>query len=268
MTTNLTATAPSKIEPGATYSLAGFIAASGISYSRIRRAARAGVDIPTFAIGRRKFIKGSNAVEYLDQLAEQTEQANASESGFQWPGSHLIATALRLAAHQRTVRSDQMLARGTIVGKHELRDPRAPHPEALRDIPQYRSSRGQWKFDFLSHDNVGTARPRANKCDREEFLIQAEMSEARPIDADQLAGLRDHWASDIVDLADECREEADELINLGMELAERADSLEQWAEEVEGPYLDWVEFEFSGDGFTWDEYAGVVLDEMAEGCPE
>lgn len=65
-----------KIEPGVTYTLASFIATSGLSYSRIRRAAREGVHIPTFAIGRRKFIKGINALAFIDQLAARSAAQN------------------------------------------------------------------------------------------------------------------------------------------------------------------------------------------------
>src|SRR3954454_12334638 len=119
-----------------------------------------------------------------------------------------------------------MLTRGTIVGKHGLLDWRAPHPEALRDIPQYQSSREQRRLNLLFIDNDVTAIPQAGEW-ADELSIQDEMFEARPIDAEQLASMRDDWASYILGFAEECHEE-------GMRLAARAAALEQWADDVEG----------------------------------
>jgi hypothetical protein len=60
------------ILPDATYALGAFIATTGISESHIWRAKkRYGLDLRSFSflIGRRVFIKGENAIRYMDQLA-------------------------------------------------------------------------------------------------------------------------------------------------------------------------------------------------------
>jgi hypothetical protein len=71
---------PSVIDPDTLYSLPGFIEASGISYSSIRSFARDGVEIPTFKVGgRRKFIKGVDAIAYIDQLAAVGRSPNRDD---------------------------------------------------------------------------------------------------------------------------------------------------------------------------------------------
>ena len=57
------------IAPERLYTLKGFIAASGISATRMREARRAGITIPTLETGRRKFIRGSDAIEYIERLS-------------------------------------------------------------------------------------------------------------------------------------------------------------------------------------------------------
>jgi hypothetical protein len=66
------------IDPKTWYTQAGFITASGVSYSRIRAAAHDGIDIPTFSIGRRKFITGEAAIAYLAKLAEHSAAKSQS----------------------------------------------------------------------------------------------------------------------------------------------------------------------------------------------
>jgi hypothetical protein len=61
---------PTFIAPERLYSLRGFIAASGISETRIRKARRQGIELPSITAGRRKFIRGSSAIAYIERLAE------------------------------------------------------------------------------------------------------------------------------------------------------------------------------------------------------
>jgi hypothetical protein len=66
---------PSTIDPDLLYSLPAFIEAVGISHGRLRDYAKAGFELPTFAVGRRKYIKGATAIEYLELLsAAQAEK--------------------------------------------------------------------------------------------------------------------------------------------------------------------------------------------------
>jgi hypothetical protein len=61
--------APSYIAPERLYSLKGFQAAAGVSSTRMREARRAGIVLPMLEVGRRKFVRGYSAIEYLERLA-------------------------------------------------------------------------------------------------------------------------------------------------------------------------------------------------------
>jgi hypothetical protein len=61
---------PSWIDPNLLYSLKGFERASGVTATRIHHAKQAGIDLPTLAVGRRKFVRGSDAIEYIEALAK------------------------------------------------------------------------------------------------------------------------------------------------------------------------------------------------------
>ncbi len=60
---------PTFISPENLYSLRGFVAASGISETRIREARRAGIELPTINAGRRKFVRGQDAIAFVERLA-------------------------------------------------------------------------------------------------------------------------------------------------------------------------------------------------------
>lgn len=59
----------SYIAPERLYSLRGFQQASGVTATRIHHAKRAGIDLPTLAVGRRKFVRGSDGIEFIEKLA-------------------------------------------------------------------------------------------------------------------------------------------------------------------------------------------------------
>jgi hypothetical protein len=61
------------IAPERLYTVKGFTAASGVSATRIREARRAGIALPTLEVGRRKFIRGADAIAYIERLARFTE---------------------------------------------------------------------------------------------------------------------------------------------------------------------------------------------------
>lgn len=71
--------APTFIAPERLYTLKGFIAASGISSTRMREARRAGINLPTLEVGRRKFIRGAEAIDYLEQLGQLTVNLGKEE---------------------------------------------------------------------------------------------------------------------------------------------------------------------------------------------
>ena len=67
----VTTKAPSYIAPERLYSIKGFIAASGISATRMRVARlKFGLVLPTIEVGRRKFVSGADCIAFVKQLAE------------------------------------------------------------------------------------------------------------------------------------------------------------------------------------------------------
>jgi len=71
----VTTKAPSYLAPERLYSIKGFIAAAGVSSTRMREARHAGVVLPTLEVGRRKFVRGSDGITYLEQLAALSASA-------------------------------------------------------------------------------------------------------------------------------------------------------------------------------------------------
>ncbi len=57
------------LAPERLYSLRGFQEAAGISMTRMREGRQVGVDLPRMKVGRRVFIKGADAIAYLERLA-------------------------------------------------------------------------------------------------------------------------------------------------------------------------------------------------------
>jgi hypothetical protein len=58
------------IDPERLYALRGFQEASGISATRMREARLSGIYLPTISIGRRRFVRGSEGIAYIEQLAK------------------------------------------------------------------------------------------------------------------------------------------------------------------------------------------------------
>jgi hypothetical protein len=57
------------IDPHRLYSLRGFYTESGISETRRREAARAGVELETLVVGRLKYVRGRDGIAYIEKLA-------------------------------------------------------------------------------------------------------------------------------------------------------------------------------------------------------
>lgn len=60
---------PSYIDSARLYSLRGFVAASGVSETRIREARRMGIVLPRIECGRRHFIRGADGIGFIEALA-------------------------------------------------------------------------------------------------------------------------------------------------------------------------------------------------------
>ena len=65
---------PSFICSERTYTIEGFRHAAGVNAKRMRDAAAHGVKCKFLVIGKRKFIRGRDGIEYLDQLGELHER--------------------------------------------------------------------------------------------------------------------------------------------------------------------------------------------------
>jgi hypothetical protein len=63
---------PSFIDPDRMYTRAGFITASGIAPTRLREARLQGLEPKWLAVGRRLFVRGGDAIAFVEQLAELT----------------------------------------------------------------------------------------------------------------------------------------------------------------------------------------------------
>jgi hypothetical protein len=61
---------PSYIAPENLYTLRGFQVASGVSATRIREARRLGITLPSLLVGKRKFVRGIDAITFIERLAE------------------------------------------------------------------------------------------------------------------------------------------------------------------------------------------------------
>lgn len=61
---------PSFIAPERLYTLRGFQSASGISSTRMREARRQGNECPMLEVGKRKFIRGVDAIQFVERLAQ------------------------------------------------------------------------------------------------------------------------------------------------------------------------------------------------------
>jgi len=72
---------PSYLAPERLYSLKGFMAASGINATRICKARRVGVELPCVQVGKRKFVRGADAIAYIERLAESHPVENAAGAG-------------------------------------------------------------------------------------------------------------------------------------------------------------------------------------------
>lgn len=62
--------------PDGRYSLPAFRSITGLSESTMRLARRRGVDLETYTVARRKFARGSDAIDYLDRVAKLGRLAN------------------------------------------------------------------------------------------------------------------------------------------------------------------------------------------------
>lgn len=71
------------IQPECMYSREAFLEATGISPKQIRAAQRRGVEVPWLTVGKRKFIFGIAAIQYLVSLSELERPSLCEPSGHQ-----------------------------------------------------------------------------------------------------------------------------------------------------------------------------------------
>ena len=63
----------SYLDPERLYALEGFYSVSGISQTRRYEAHKAGIELPTLIVGKRKFVRGVDAIAFIERLAENPE---------------------------------------------------------------------------------------------------------------------------------------------------------------------------------------------------
>ena len=70
MTTTTKRAPPTFIDPDRLYSLRGFQEASGISSTRLREGRLQGVQPNWIMVGRRKYLRGVDAIDLIERLSE------------------------------------------------------------------------------------------------------------------------------------------------------------------------------------------------------
>lgn len=70
---------PSFIDPNRLYTLKGFYIASGISHTRRREARVQEIELPTLSVGRRKFVRGTDAIAFIERLAKLGQDQPTTE---------------------------------------------------------------------------------------------------------------------------------------------------------------------------------------------
>jgi hypothetical protein len=64
---------PSFIAPERLYTLKGFQTASGMSTTRLFEARKIGIVLPRIILGKRHFVRGSDAIAFIERLAENAQ---------------------------------------------------------------------------------------------------------------------------------------------------------------------------------------------------
>lgn len=68
----------SHVDPDCIYTLEGFRRVTGLAQTRMREARLQGLDIPRLTVGKRVFIRGRDAIEYIEKLAELSARNKAN----------------------------------------------------------------------------------------------------------------------------------------------------------------------------------------------
>lgn len=66
------------VDPDRLYTQAGFIRATGISKSRLREARLMGLTLPSIKVGKRVYIKGEQAITFIEALAAKYAEGGAA----------------------------------------------------------------------------------------------------------------------------------------------------------------------------------------------
>ncbi len=70
---------PSFIDPTRLYALEGFKRDSGINGTRMREARLQGIELETLEVGRRKFVRGSAGIAYIERLSQLKRRNRVAE---------------------------------------------------------------------------------------------------------------------------------------------------------------------------------------------
>lgn len=65
------------IRPDAVYPLDAWTRFTGVSKSRQREARQMGLPLPTFALGKRLYVRGHEGIAWMEELSSRTAEAQA-----------------------------------------------------------------------------------------------------------------------------------------------------------------------------------------------
>jgi hypothetical protein len=65
------------IQPDTLYSLPEFRRASGLGDTTLRLARRRGDELPTIRVGRRKYVRGLDGIEFIERLAAKAAEVDS-----------------------------------------------------------------------------------------------------------------------------------------------------------------------------------------------
>jgi hypothetical protein len=72
---------PTYVLPEAVYAYQPLLGAIGFSYDRVKAARLKGIHLPVLKVGKRLYVRGSDAIRFIEQLAEQTAAEKEAKGG-------------------------------------------------------------------------------------------------------------------------------------------------------------------------------------------
>lgn len=157
--------------------------------------------------------------------------------------------------------------------------------DAAKADDQGQASYYKWSFRY-GPTRYSKTYPRQSQLTQSEYLsgvyeLQEEIADAGPYEsADDLEAARDDWASRARDLGSECQDKFDNMPeglqqgDTGQLLEERAQAMEQWADDLEGVDISEGDVECDEDATeearaeALETYLGEKLEELQGLEPE